>query len=208
MFAIYLYLTLYMQNYLELSPLEAGLRYLPITIAIFLVSMVSGALLSRVHARVLIAVGLALTGAGLLLMSGVDADSRWTTLLAGFLIGGAGVGLLNPAIADVALSVVPPERSGMASGINDAFRQVGVAIGIAGWGALFQARGASQVSDLVPGTARADRFLAGFNDVLVAGGVLAIAGAVLALWLIREREIQREPLTPRVADPDAGAVRN
>jgi predicted MFS family arabinose efflux permease len=193
MFAIYLYLTLYMQNYLGLSPLEAGVRYLPITITIFLVSMVSGALLSKVPARLLIAGGLALAGSGLLLMSGVDAGSKWTALLAGFIVAGAGVGLLNPAIADVALSVVPSERSGMASGINDTFRQVGVAVGIAGWGALLQARGANQVTDLAPGTPRAEHFLAGFNDVLVAGGVLAIAGAVLALWLVREREIEREP---------------
>ena len=67
-------------------------------------------------------------------------------------MAGFGVGLLNPVIADVALSVVPKERSGMASGINDTFRQVGVAVGIAAWGAIFLGRGADKVEELAAGT--------------------------------------------------------
>src|SRR5213078_5191683 len=93
-----------------------------------------------------------LTGLGLVLMAGLHMDSTWTALLAGFLISGIGVGLLNPVIADVALSVVPKERSGMASGINDTFRQVGIAVGVAAWGAIFLGRGADKVSTLAAGT--------------------------------------------------------
>src|ERR687897_707035 len=152
MFALFLYLTLYLQNYLGLSPLEAGLRYLPITLATFIVAPIAGALLSRVPARVMMSVGLGGTGAGLLLMSGIGAGDEWTTLLGGFLVAGAGIGLLNPVIADVAVSVVPKEQSGMASGINDTFRQVGIAVGIALWGAIFLGRGADRVSELAAGT--------------------------------------------------------
>jgi EmrB/QacA subfamily drug resistance transporter len=152
MFALFLYLTLYLQNYLGYTPFEAGLRYLPITIASFFAAPIAGALLSRVNARFILAGGLAMTGIGLLLMGGLDAGSTWTALLAGFIVAGLGVGLLNPAIADVALSVVPKERSGMASGINDTFRQVGIAVGIAAWGALFLGRGASKVTELAAGT--------------------------------------------------------
>ena len=138
-------------------------------------------------------------------------------------------------IADVALSVVPKERSGMAAGINDTFRQVGVAVGVAVWGAVFVGRGADKVSELAAGTPAGERrpparswsrrprraacdqargggpaagaatavsnaaregFLAGFNDVLMLGALLCFAGAVLALWLVREREIEREPVEP------------
>jgi EmrB/QacA subfamily drug resistance transporter len=231
LFALFLYLTLYLQNYLDLSPLEAGVRYLPITLASFFVAPIAGSLLSRVPARVMLSIGLGMAGIGMLLMSGLEAGAEWTTLLGGFLVAGAGVGLLNPVIADVALSVVPKERSGMAAGINDTFRQVGVAVGIAAWGAVFLGRGASKVSELVAGTpaASGDRprqlieaassgtldqaltavppgarssvahaanqgFLAGMNEILVLGGALALAGAVLALWLVREREIEREPV--------------
>ena len=152
LFALFLYLTLYLQNYLELSPLEAGLRYLPITLASFFVAPIAGALLSRVPARAMLSIGLLGTGIGLLLMSGLETGDEWTTLLGGFLVAGAGVGLLNPVIADVAVSVVPKEQSGMASGINDTFRQVGIAVGIAAWGAIFLGRGESEVRELAAGT--------------------------------------------------------
>src|SRR2546423_7561891 len=108
--------------------------------------------LAKVQARYLLGAGLAVTGVGLLLMSGLNMDSTWTALLAGFIVSGIGVGLLNPVVADVALSVVPKERSGMAAGINDTFRQVGVAVGVAVWGAIFIGQGADKVRDLTQGT--------------------------------------------------------
>ena len=71
-------------------------------------------------------------------MTAIDADSGWTTLIPGFLLAGVGVGMINPPLASTAVGVVPVERSGMASGINNTFRQVGIATGIAGLGAVFQ----------------------------------------------------------------------
>ena len=229
LFALFLYLTLYLQNYLGYSPLQAGLRYLPITLAPFFVAPVAVALLARVNARVVMAIGLGGTGAGLLLMSGLSASSSWTALLPGFLVAGIGVGLLNPVIADVAVSVVSKERSGMASGINDTFRQVGIAVGVAAWGAIFLGRGADKISTLAAGTPAAhgdhprqlieaassgglgsalaglprgsravvanaarEGFLSGLNTILVIGAVLAFVGAALALWLVREHEIERD----------------
>jgi Major Facilitator Superfamily len=150
--AMFLYLTLYLQNYLGYSPLAAGLRYLPITLLAFLVGPIAGALLSRVPARLLLSAGLGMTGVGLLLMSGIQAGSGWTTLLGGFLVAGAGIGLLNPVIANLAVSVVPNQHSGMAAGINDTFRQVGIAMGIAVWGAILVGRGADKVAELTAGT--------------------------------------------------------
>src|SRR5829696_5745349 len=150
--AMFLYLTLYLQNYLGYAPLAAGLRYLPITLLAFLFGPIAGALLSRVPARLLLGVGLGITGVGLLLMSGIQAGSGWTTLLGGFLVAGAGVGLLNPVIAAVAVSVVPNQHSGMAAGINDTFRQVGIAVGIAVWGAILVGRGADKIAELLAGT--------------------------------------------------------
>jgi EmrB/QacA subfamily drug resistance transporter len=149
---MFLYLTLYLQNHLGFSPLAAGLRYLPITLLAFLVGPIAGALLSRVPARLLLSAGLGMTGVGLLLMSGIQAGSGWTTLLGGFLVAGAGVGLLNPVIANLAVSVVPNQHSGMAAGINDTFRQVGIAVGIAVWGALLVGRGADKAAELMAGT--------------------------------------------------------
>src|SRR5918994_6652234 len=152
LFALFLYITLYLQNYLGLSPLEAGMRFLPITLAAFLLGPIAGALLSRVPARLLLSAGLGMTGVGLLLMSGIQAGSGWTTLLGGFLVAGAGVGLLNPVIANLAVSVVPNQHSGLAAGISDSFRQVGIAVGIAVWGAILVGRGADKAAELLAGT--------------------------------------------------------
>src|SRR4051794_22657597 len=243
MFALFLYLTLYLQNYLGDTPFQAGVRYLPVTIMSFLVAPIAGSLLSRVPARFMLALGLAGAGTGLLLMTGVHAGDDWTTLLPGFIVTGAGIGLLNPVIADVALSVVPKEQSGMASGINDTFRQVGIAVGIAAWGALFLGRGEGEVRDVASGTPAAigsaprklveaassgnlhqavgglpagsrpgvvhaarEGFLAGFNEILLLGGLLALAGSVLALLLVRESEIDREPAAAPDAVPEPSAA--
>jgi EmrB/QacA subfamily drug resistance transporter len=229
LFALFLYLTLYLQNYLGYSPLQAGLRYLPITLVPFLVAPLAVALMGRVRARVLMGGSLGLIGVGLLLMSGLTPSDGWTALLPGFIVAGIGVGLLNPVIADVAVSVVEKERSGMAAGINDTFRQVSIAVGVAAWGAIFLARGADKISSVTAGTPAAsgghprqlieaasggqlqaalrsvphgarglvatatrDGFLSGLNTILVIGAALAFVGSLLALWLVREHEIERE----------------
>ena len=167
MFAMFLYLTLYLQTDLGLSPLQAGLRFLPTTVLSFFVAAASGNLSSRVPVRLLLGVGLVLVGAGLLADRGLTAGSGWTHLLPGFLLAGAGVGLCNPALASSAVGVVPPERSGMASGINSTFRQVGIATGIAVLGALFESRISNRLVPALAGTP-------------VAGHAHAIAHAVAA----------------------------
>jgi EmrB/QacA subfamily drug resistance transporter len=241
MFALFLYLTFYLQGFLGHSPLDAGLRYLPLTVMTFFVSAATGALITKVQARYLLSGGLVLVGGALLLMGGIGNSDEWTTLLPGFLLAGVGIGLVNPVIADVAVSVVPKEQSGMASGINDTFRQVGIAIGIAAWGAIFLGRGADKVEQLLAGTpgitgdrprelvesvssgnldaalanvpagsragvadAAREGFLSGMNEILMLGGIFALAGAVASLWLVREHEIQRgesiEDELPRFAE--------
>ena len=96
MFALFLYLTLYLQNYLGHSLFEAGLRYLPVTIMSFLVAPLAGALLSRVPARNA-QPRPGRHGRRPAADVGIQAGDDWTGLLPGFLLAGAGVGLLNPA---------------------------------------------------------------------------------------------------------------
>jgi len=95
MFAMFLYLTLYIQSVLGYSPLEAGLRFLPITLLSFAVAPVAGKLSERLPVRGFLGGGLALVGVGLLLMAGLRADSEWTALLAGFVLAGAGIGMVT-----------------------------------------------------------------------------------------------------------------
>ncbi|MBS1883570.1 MAG: MFS transporter, partial [Actinobacteria bacterium] len=173
MFALFLYITIYLQGVLDYSPLEAGLRFLPLTVLGFVASPVSGVLSHRVAIRVLLGLGLALTGIGLLFMHGIAPDSTWTTLLVGFLIAGVGVGITNPAIGQAAIAVVPVEKSGMGSGINSTFRQVGVATGVAGLGAIFQSQVNSKLGEILPQAPK------GLGEIVASSGSRGVAALPL-----------------------------
>jgi EmrB/QacA subfamily drug resistance transporter len=177
MLAMFLYLTLFIQTDLGFSPLQTGLRFLPFTVVAFFGSLASGSLADRVPVRVLLSVGIALVGVGLLLMRGLSTSSHWTAVLAGFMVAGAGLGLANPALASTAIGVVPPQRSGMASGINNTFRQVGIATGIAILGAIFESRIASVLAPKLAGTPAAAH-AAQIGHAVAAGGAQQVIGTI------------------------------
>jgi EmrB/QacA subfamily drug resistance transporter len=209
MFSQFLYLTLYLQNVLGYSPIGAGLRFLPLSLVSFVVAPIAGKLTTHVPVRALLSSGLALVGVALLLMHGITTGSGWTTLLAGFLVAGVGIGLVNAPLASTAVGVVPREKAGMASGINNTFRQVGIATGIAALGAIFQ----DQVRSELAGGAAAPlakaaasgqfprgqdnsqlagllhaAFVSGLNEILLVAAVAALIGAALAVLLVRQRD--------------------
>jgi EmrB/QacA subfamily drug resistance transporter len=181
-FAMFLYLTLYLQDVLRFSPLQAGLRFLPTTLVSFIVSPIAGKLSVRVPIRLLLGSGLALIGIGLLAMTGLDSASVWTALVPAFLLAGAGVGLVNPPLASTAIGVVPPARSGMASGINSTFRQVGIATGIAGLGAVFQHKVTSTTTSALAAGGHLHAVVAAahgqLGTLLESGEVTQIAGSL------------------------------
>jgi EmrB/QacA subfamily drug resistance transporter len=146
-FSLLLYLVLYLQDILGYSALGTGLRLLLLSGGILATSTVAGRLTSHIPVRFLIGPGLLLVGVGLLLMRGLDASTGWTHLIPGLIVAGAGVGMINPPLASTAVGVVRPEQSGMASGINSTFRQVGIATGIALLGTLFSSHVKSYILD-------------------------------------------------------------
>jgi EmrB/QacA subfamily drug resistance transporter len=222
-FSALTFLVLYLQNILGLSAVATGIRFLPLTGAIFLTAGIAGRLTARVPRRLLIGPGFVLVGAGMLLMRGLTPASGWTHLLAGMIVAGVGAGLVNVPLVSTAVGVVEPARAGMASGINSTLRQVGIATGVAGLGSLFASQVRSSVVQhlaatplaaaahqiahavsnggaahalsatpahlrgLVAGAARAG-FVSGLNELLLVGAIVAFAGAVLSLALIRERD--------------------
>ncbi len=181
-FSLFLYLTLYIQDDLGYGPFAAGLRFLPITVLAFLVAPIAGKLTVRIQSRYLLGVGLLLVAGGLLLMGTTDPSSGWTVLLPGFVATGIGIGTANPVLASAAISVVPPERSGMASGANNTFRQVGIATGIAGLGTVFQSqiqsRTLSALATTPVGQAVAAHGGAALRGALAGGGVHEVLGRI------------------------------
>jgi predicted MFS family arabinose efflux permease len=234
MFAIYLYLSLYLQGVQGFSPLETGLRFLPLTVLSFIASPIAGTLSHRIAIRILLGVGLGTVGVGLLLMHGVSADSSWTTLLAGFLVAGVGVGISNPGIGQAAIAVVPIEKSGMGSGINTTFRQVGIATGVASLGAIFQSQVNSKLSELLPNApsglselvasggskaatavvpagqkaevahASTVAFVSGFNEILLIAAILSLIGSACGFILVRSRNFVQQTSSEAQPAGEAG----
>ncbi len=189
LFAMWLYMTLYLQQILGLSAIEAGLVYLPGTLVNFVVAGATANVGQKVSARVLVSAGLALIAGGMALLTIVEADSSWWLFLPGLLVAMVGTGMVNPSVSQVALSSLPPERSGLAAGVNDMFRQAGIAVGVAGLGALVPAGAA-----LGGGSPAA--YVDGLHDALWVGAVLAGAAAAATGLLIRGR---RGATVPEVA---------
>jgi Major Facilitator Superfamily len=137
LYAMLLYLVLYLQDDLGYSALATGLRLLLIVGASTVASLFAGVFSERMPIRWLIGPGLLLVGVGLLLMTGLDGSSSWSHLIPGFIVAGVGSGLVNPPLASTAVGVVAPQRFGMASGVNATFREIGIATGIAVYGSVF-----------------------------------------------------------------------
>lgn len=230
MFAMFLYLTLYIQDVLAYSPLEAGLRFLPMSVVSFVVAPISARLSERVPHRALMGIGLICAGLAMLLMGGISTGDDWTHLLPGLILGGIGAGMANPGIAAVAVGVVEPARAGMASGINSTFRQVGIATGVAALGAIFQHRVAADLLDRLPqapssfadavasgaaqqalrsvpdefraraAAAAEHAFITGLNEILVVGAGIAVLGGIASWLLVRSSDM----LDPSEATAAAG----
>jgi predicted MFS family arabinose efflux permease len=229
-FAQLVFVALYLQDVLGYSPLDGGLRMLPMTALVFVVPLATRRLATRVPERLMLGVGLAATALGLFLMHDVGPASRWTALLPGFVLQGFGIGIANPAIAATALGVVSRARTGMASGISNTFRLGGVATGVSALGAFFTSRIGKELSKRLPheaahlasvvaaGGVRAAAaaatpatraqvvaaarvaFVAGFDEILLAGAIVTAVGAVCALALIRARDFVRAGSSPAGAE--------
>jgi hypothetical protein len=130
----------YLQNVLGYSPLAGGIRVLPLTLTLFVVAAMTGTAVNKVSPGVLLGTSIGLIAIGMGLITFVDPGSSWTALLPSMIVMGIGMGLFNPPRAAVTIGVVEPSRGGMASGMGETFQQVGVAVGIAGFGALFHHR--------------------------------------------------------------------
>lgn len=174
-YPLLLFLAIYFQDALGYSATGTGLRLMPMTLAIFLVAPVSGKLTGRVPVRIPLVSGLVLLGAGLVLMHGVEGTDSWTRLLPGMLVGGVAIGMISPALAAAMVGVLPVERSGLSSGVNNTFRQLGIAFGVAGLGAVFHAQG---------GLDSAIGIADGLNAVIVIDLIVVLISSAVAWPLL------------------------
>ncbi|MEG3631739.1 MFS transporter [Streptomyces poriticola] len=196
MFGSIFLLSQYMQGVLGYSPTEAGLRMLPWTGMPMLIAPVAGILSDRIGGRPVVATGLFLQAAGLgYLASVVTADASYGSQLPGLIISGIGMALFfAPASALVMSSVIPREQ-GIASGANNALREVGGALGIAVMASIFAAQG---------GYESGQAFVDGLRPAVAVGAAMvALAGIAALLIPASARGPQRLGVTEPTSPPAA-----
>ncbi|MBQ0850661.1 MFS transporter [Streptomyces sp. BH-SS-21] len=172
--------TVWLQQVLGNGPVDAGLYgALPMAAASLVVGAGAGRVLQRIAPRLTVGLGLLLIAAGNLLQARIDADSTGTVLVPGLIVAGLGVGSVLPTNASALLAEVPRERSGMAGGALNTFRQLGLALGVAVFGSVF----ADRVAD---GHGSPAAFADGVNATLRIASATALAAGILVLVLLRK----------------------
>jgi EmrB/QacA subfamily drug resistance transporter len=211
-FAHLTYTSIWLQSFLGMSPIKAGLAVSPLALTSFMVAGFGGKHLSKLAPQWPIGIGLAFIGGGTLTLMIVHGGSSWPALVPGLLIAGVGVGMCTPVLTSATMSTVPHQRAGMAGGALNTFRQLGYALGIAILGTVFahetggatsqsgSTAGSAATSGLSGGgsgsgsaaasaTAAADAarnaVATGLDHVFAVAGGTALAGAVVVLLFVR-----------------------
>ncbi|MGC4985803.1 DHA2 family efflux MFS transporter permease subunit [Streptomyces sp. DT193] len=172
LFGAVFFMAQYMQAVFAAGPLEAGLRLLPWTGTLFLVSPLAGRLVDRVGERPLVAVGLGLQAVGMFWISLLSSGAaRYEDLVAPLIVAGCGVSMALPAAQSATVGALPREAVGLASGVYSMMRQLGGAVGVAVLAAVFAAAGGYA------------SFSTGFTRAFAASGVLSLLGAAAGLCI-------------------------
>ena len=188
MFSMFLMLTLYMQQVLGYSPMKTGVAYLSVAGTAIIWSGVAGQLVTRVGVKPVLVVGMVMLTAGLLFFTQVSAGGSYVRdLLPGFLVIGVGIGFSFVPISIAALAGVKPSEAGLASGLINTSQQIGGALGIAALSTIATSRAEDS---LASGTILPEALVDGFSSAFLVGAVVAAAGIVAALMLIRRDELE------------------
>lgn len=206
MFALFLFLTYYLQQTLGFSAMQTGLSFLPMPLSITLSStQIAARLLPRVGPRILIAVGALLSAGGMLLLLRTEADSNyWTVVLPALVVAGLGMGLIFTSAMNTATSGVAPQDAGVASATVNTMQQIGGSIGTAFLSSVYASVVASRIDGLghtASAVEQADATLAAYHAVFTtSAAVLALIAVVSILLMRRHGTRQAERAT---ASPDA-----
>ena len=191
LFGMFLMLTLYMQQVLGYSPMKTGVAYLAVAGTAILWSAVAAQLVTRIGVKPVLIVGMTALTAGLVYFTQVSVGgSYWTDLFPGFLMIGVGLGFSFVPISIAALAGVQPAEAGLASGLINTSQQIGGALGIAALSSI----ATSATSDAIAtGTEPAVALTNGFQDAFVAGGIVAFIGILVAIFVVRGRDLEEVP---------------
>jgi EmrB/QacA subfamily drug resistance transporter len=195
MFGVFFFVSLYMQNVLGYSAVQAGAAFLPMTVLIVLVAPIAGKTSDRIGSRGLMTVGMLLLATQLVWFSQLSADASFWNLLPALLVGGVGMAFTMTPSAAAATRSVPVDKAGVGSAVLNSARQVGGTMGIAVMGAIIAAETGS-----VPNV---DTFMRGFERALLVAAGIALLGALVAYALVRPHEEAGQRAQRPTAEPVA-----
>jgi EmrB/QacA subfamily drug resistance transporter len=181
MLSMLFYGSLFTQNIMGYSAIEAGAAFLPLTLVMMFVSPVAGRLNDKVGPRLLIGIGLVMLTISLVLASRFDWDTSFWSLLPSFIVGGAGLALALTPITAAALAGVPIQKAGMGAGIVNTLRQAGGSLGLAVLGAIVAEE---TTASLLEGQSNPDAFVDGFGIIMLVAAGVTLLGAAIALLTV------------------------
>jgi predicted MFS family arabinose efflux permease len=186
---MFFFITLYMQQVLGYSAIEAGLSYLPLAVSIIVSAAVGSQLVTRVGFKPVLAAGMVLIAAALVWFSQVSVDGAFASdILGPSLLAAAGLGLAFVTTTIAAVSGVRDEEAGLASGLINTSQQIGGALGLA----VLSTVANSRTDDVLASSGREggvpNALTEGFQSAFLGGAAIAVAGLVLTLVLIRSRD--------------------
>jgi EmrB/QacA subfamily drug resistance transporter len=191
LFSMFLMLTLYMQQVLGYSAMKAGVAYLAVALSAIVWSAVAAQLVTRVGVKPVLVTGMAFLTGGLVYFTQVSVGGSYLgDLLPGFLLIGIGIGFSFVPISIAALAGVRASEAGLASGLINTSQQIGGALGIAALSTIATTR---TEDALASGTLMPSALVDGFSAAFLAGALIAGAGIIAALTLIRRDELEQAP---------------
>jgi EmrB/QacA subfamily drug resistance transporter len=185
MMAQFFFIALYMQNILGLSPLEAGVRFLPATLMIVAIAPIAGRMTDRIGPRWLIGAGLTLVSIALYWLTTIQVGTTYSDIWPSFVLMGIGMALVMSPMSTAAMNAVDVAKAGVASGILSMNRMIGGSLGVAVIGAVFQAKAPAGSRDPAA-------FIGAFTTSMWVATGVALTGAVVAVALLRGRA-ERSP---------------
>ncbi len=192
MFGSIFLLAQFLQTVQGYSPLQAGLRILPWTMAPIFIAPIAGAYSDRIGGRPLMAVGLSLQAIGLAWLAAVSTPTvPYSSLVVPFILSGVGMALFFAPVANVVLGAVRREEEGKASGANNAIRELGGVFGVAVLASIFSSNG----SYATPQT-----FVNGLTPAIYVGAAVVGLGALAAMMIPRRRRGQEAPVESRLPE--------
>jgi EmrB/QacA subfamily drug resistance transporter len=195
MFGIFVFFPIYMQSFRGWSPVQAGAALLPWTVMIVIFAPIAGKLSDRVGSRWLMASGMAVVAVCCVLLSTVNLHSSFWHMLPAFILGGLGMSFVMTPMSAAAMGAAPVSKAGVASGVLNTFRQVGVALGIAIMGAIVAGRAGSR-----GGIRNPHGFVYGLTFGMKVSAAICFGAAIAAAALVRRyRHAEEAPAVEAAA---------